>query len=298
MESKVILIEHSILGDELKNKFDKLIEWFKTVGKPIIVSFSGGVDSSVVLAVAVLALGRENVVAVTAISPTYPEEDLYWAKEIVKIFDVKHILIESDELENPNFVFNPFNRCYYCKKSLAKALLDIAKKLNAKAIVDGTNASDLNTHRPGYLAFKEKGVRSPLAEVGVTKDEVRLLAKALGLPNWDKPPMACLASRIPYGETITVEKLKRIAEAEKIVKKLTGVSLVRVRDHGYIARIEVYPNERRKFFDEKVMDSIALELQKLGYKYVTLDLLGYRSGSLDELLPKKVIPTQIEPINT
>jgi uncharacterized protein len=185
MESKVILIEHSILGDELKKKFDKLIEWFKTVGEPIIISFSGGVDSSVVLAVAVLALDRENVVAVTAVSPTYPEEDLYRAKEIVKIFNVKHILIESDELENPNFASN---RCYYCKKSLAKALLDIAKKLNAKAIVDGTNASDLNTHRPGYLAFKEEGVRSPLAEVGVTKDEVRLLAKALGLPNWDKPP--------------------------------------------------------------------------------------------------------------
>jgi uncharacterized protein len=176
--------------------------------------------------------------------------------------------------------------------------LDIAKKLNAKAIVDGTNASDLNTHRPRYLAFKEEGVRSPLAEVGVTKDEVRLLAKALGLPNWDKPPMACLASRIPYGERITVEKLKRISEAEKIVKTLTGVKLVRVRDHGYMARIEVGRDERKKFFNENIMDKIVEELQKLGYKYVALDLYGYRSGSLDELLPKKVIPTQIEPINT
>ncbi|MCC6058438.1 MAG: ATP-dependent sacrificial sulfur transferase LarE [Desulfurococcaceae archaeon] len=293
MEIKEISIDYSVLGSDLKKKFDKLIEWFKIVGGPIVVSFSGGVDSSVVLATAVYAIGRENVVAVTAISPTYPEEDLYWAKEIAKILNVKHILIESDELEDPNFISNPFNRCYYCKKSLSKSLLEIAKKLNAKVIVDGTNASDLNTHRPGYLAFREKGIRSPLAEVGITKDETRLLAKALGLPNWDKPPMACLASRIPYGEIITVEKLKRIAEAEKIVKKLTGVSLVRVRDHGYIARIEVYPNERRKFFNEKVMDSVALELQKLGYRYVTLDLLGYRSGSLDELLPKKIIPTQV-----
>jgi uncharacterized protein len=298
MEDKEVLTNYLIPGGELKEKFNKLIEWFKRVEGPIIVSFSGGVDSSVVLTTAILALGRENIIAVTAVSPTYPEEDLYWAREIASLLNVKHIFVESDELKDQNFIVNPFNRCYYCKKSLAKLLLNIARKFNAKTLVDGTNASDLNTHRPGYLAFKEEGVRSPLAEVGITKDEVRLLAKALGLPNWDKPPMACLASRIPYGEVITVEKLKRIAKAEEIVKKLTGVSLVRVRDHGYIARIEVYPNERRKFFNEKLMDSIVLELQKLGYKYVTLDLLGYRSGSLDELLPKKIIPTQTEPVNT
>jgi len=142
----------------LKKEFDKLTEWFKIVGGFIVVSFSGDVNSSVALATAVYANGRENVVAVTAISPTYPEEDLYWAKEIVKILNVKHILIESDELEDPNFISNPFNRCYYCKKSLSKSLLEIAKKLNAKAIVDVTNASDLDTHRPGYLAFREKEI--------------------------------------------------------------------------------------------------------------------------------------------
>ncbi|MEM4813913.1 MAG: hypothetical protein QXW24_06910, partial [Ignisphaera sp.] len=145
-------------------------------------------------------------------------------------------------------------------------------------------------HRPGLLAIREAGIRSPLAEIGVTKNEVRLIARALNLPNWDKPPMACLASRIPYGNSITIEKLKRIAEAEKTVKRIADVRLVRVRDHEYIARIEVDRNERRKFFSEEIMDTIALELQKLGYKYVTLDLYGYRSGSLDELVPKKIIP--------
>jgi len=270
-----------------------LIEWYRSVGGPVIVSFSGGVDSSVVLATAVLALGSNNVVAVTALSPTYPEEDFLWAKKIAEIFNVEHILVESSELSDPNFIANPPNRCYFCKKSLAKELLKVAEKYNAKAIVDGTNASDISSHRPGYLAFRESGVRSPLAEIGFTKEEARILAKALNLPNWDKPPMACLASRIPYGEPITIEKLNRIAKAESIVKKLTGVALVRVRDHGYIARIEVARNERGKFFSEDIMDKIAEELQKLGYRYVALDLYGYRSGSLDELLLKKIIPKEI-----
>jgi len=212
------------------------------------------------------------------------------------MFNVEHILVESSELSDPNFVANPPNRCYFCKKSLVKELLKVAEKYRAKAIVDGTNASDISSHRPGYLAFRESGVRSPLAEIGFTKEEVRVLAKALNLPNWDKPPMACLASRIPYGEQITIEKLNRIAKAESIVKKLTGVALVRVRDHGYIARIEVARNERGKFFSEDIMDKIAEELQKLGYRYVALDLYGYRSGSLDELLPKKIIPREINKI--
>uniref|UniRef100_A0A7C5TJS5 ATP-dependent sacrificial sulfur transferase LarE n=1 Tax=Ignisphaera aggregans TaxID=334771 RepID=A0A7C5TJS5_9CREN len=285
-----------IPSDEVREKFSKLIEWYRSVGGPVIVSYSGGVDSSVVLATAVFALGSNNVVAVTAISPTYPEEDFLWAKKIAEMFNVEHILVESSELSDPNFVANPPNRCYFCKKSLVKELLKVAEKYRAKAIVDGTNASDISSHRPGYLAFRESGVRSPLAEIGFTKEEVRVLAKALNLPNWDKPPMACLASRIPYGEQITIEKLNRIAKAESIVKKLTGVALVRVRDHGYIARIEVARNERGKFFSEDIMDKIAEELQKLGYRYVALDLYGYRSGSLDELLPKKIIPREINKI--
>jgi uncharacterized protein len=135
----------------------------------------------------------------------------------------------------------------------------------------------LNSYRPGLLAFAEAGVRSPLADAGITKDEVREIAKALKLPNWDRPPMSCLATRIPHGERIIIEKLERIAEAEKVVKILTGARLVRVRDHGYIARIEVSKDERKRFFNENIMDKLAEELQKLGYKYVTLDLYGYRS---------------------
>lgn len=278
------------LDGSVADKFLKLIEWFRGIGGPVVVAFSGGVDSSVVLAIAVLSLGSENVVAATAVSPTYPEEDFKWAKEIASLLEVEHIIFESDEFSDPNFISNPVSRCYFCKKHLVKEVLEIVKRVSARVIVEGSNASDFYNHRPGLLAIREAGIRSPLAEIGVTKNEVRLIARALNLPNWDKPPMACLASRIPYGNSITIEKLKRIAEAEKTVKRIADVRLVRVRDHEYIARIEVDRNERRKFFSEEIMDTIALELQKLGYKYVTLDLYGYRSGSLDELVPKKIIP--------
>jgi len=272
----------SIINPE--EALNKLVNWFKSVDPPVIVLFSGGVDSSVVLAVAVKVLGRENVVAVTAVSPIRLGEDLEWAKRVSEMLGVRHIIIETNELSIPEFVANPPNRCYICKKNLATKVLELAQKLKAKIIVDGTNADDFNDFRPGIKAFKEAGIRSPLAELGIGKEGARALAKVLGLPNWDRPPSSCLATRIPYNEPITLERLNRIAKAEEIVKRLTGVRLVRVRDHGYIARIEVDPRERRKFFDEEIMDRVAHELRKLGYKYVTLDLLGYRSGSLNEAL--------------
>jgi len=275
------------LGIGVKEKFLRLLNWFKSVKGPVIVAFSGGVDSSVVLAVAVLALGKDSVIAVTATSPIYPDEDLMWVKRVVEALGVKHVYVENDILNNTDFINNPPNRCYLCKKNLAEKLNKLANMFNAKAIVDGTNASDLSSYRPGLKALMEAGIKSPLIDVGITKDEVREIAKALNLPNWDRAPMACLVTRIPYGERITVEKLKRISEAEKIVKTLTEVKLVRVRDHGYMARIEVGRDERKKFFNENIMDKIVEELQKLGYKYVALDLYGYRSGSLDELILKK-----------
>jgi uncharacterized protein len=265
------------LNGGVREKFLGLFNWFKSVERPVLVAFSGGVDSSAVLAVASLALGRDSVIAVTATSPIHHEEDLLWAKRIAEILAVRHVIIESCELEDTNFISNPPNRCYFCKKDLAEELSKVAREFGAKTIVDGTNASDLNSYRPGLLAFAEAGVRSPLADAGITKDEVREIAKALKLPNWDRPPMSCLATRIPHGERITIEKLERIAEAEKVVKILTGARLVRVRDHGYIARIEVSKDERKRFFNENIMDKLAEELQKLGYKYVTLDLYGYRS---------------------
>ncbi len=272
------------LSSNLLSKFRSLVNWFRKCGGPIIVAFSGGVDSSVVLKVAILALGLNNVVAVTCTSPLQPPEDLEWAMKIASSLGVKHVMIEVNVLSNPEFIRNTPDRCYHCKKMLIRCMKEVAARFSAVVIVDGTNASDLKLRRPGYRALLEENVRSPLAEVGVTKSEVRELARVLELPNWNRPSMACLATRIPYGEVITLERLKRIAEAERIVKKLTGVVQVRVRDHGHIARIEVGRDERWKFFNCEVMDSVAKALMRLGYKYVTLDLLGYRSGSMDELL--------------
>ncbi|MHA1617452.1 MAG: ATP-dependent sacrificial sulfur transferase LarE [Candidatus Njordarchaeales archaeon] len=280
------------LDEHLREKFRELIKWYKEIEGPVIVAFSGGVDSSVILATAALALGSDKVIAVTSTSPIHPEEDLEWAKKIASMLNVKHILIRTNELSDPNFVRNPPERCYYCKKNLIKQLKNIAKQYNAEAIVEGTNASDLHEHRPGFLALKEEGVKSPLAETGITKEEARTIARILGLPNFNRPSMACLASRIPYGEYISPERLRRIALAEKTIKELVGIRQLRVRDHGYIARIEVGRDERQKLFNEELMDKIAYELMKLGYKFVTLDLLGYRSGSLDTLLVKKIIPKE------
>ncbi|MEM1819605.1 MAG: ATP-dependent sacrificial sulfur transferase LarE [Sulfolobales archaeon] len=278
----------SRLDDSLRGKFLGLVRWFKSVEGVIIVAFSGGVDSSVVLATATLAIGSENIVAVTAISPIRFEEDVQWAKTIATFLNVKHLLIESDELKDPNFIANPPNRCYFCKKLLAWKLLDIAEKYGAKVIVDGTNTSDLSDFRPGYLAFREAGIRSPLLELGFTKDEVRTVAKAFELPNWGEEPRTCLATRIPYGDLLSVERLRRIKEAERLVREITGLTVVRVRDHTDIARIEVRRQEMYKFFNDDVVDKVDNALRKLGYKYVTLDLRGYRSGSLNEVLPREL----------
>lgn len=244
-------------------KLKRLLKLFEEGGGLVIVAFSGGVDSSLVTAVAATVLGPSNVYAVTAASPLYPHSELEQAKRIAKLLGVNHVVVNSSELDDERFAANPPNRCYYCKKNLSRELKEVAHRVGAKVIVDGTNHDDLKGHRPGYLATREEGIQSPLAEVGLTKGEVRMLARLLGLPNWDKPPMACLASRIPYGERITRERLARIERAEEIVRALTGVKQLRVRDHGVIARIEVGREERRLFFSEKVMDAIAKELRAL-----------------------------------
>lgn len=268
----------------VEKKIEGLISWFRRYGGPVVVAFSGGVDSSVVLALAVRALGVDKVIAVTFTSPMYPEEDLTWAVKIAKLLGVRHLILSVDQLDDPYFRRNPPDRCYYCKRYLAKRLKEVASGYGAHVVVDGTNATDFTQYRPGIQALIEYGVKCPLAELGISKNEVRLIAKVLGLPNWDKPSSACLVTRIPYGCEVTLEKLRRIALAERIVKEIVGVKQVRVRDHDYIARIEVGRDERVKFFNEELMDRVATELMKLGYKYVTLDLLGYRTGSLDEIL--------------
>jgi uncharacterized protein len=277
-------------SDPAVEKLAKLEEWFKAIGGPVVAAFSGGVDSSVVLAAAARALGPSRVYAVTADSPTYSRTELEWAKRVAGLLGVNHVIIGTNELDDENFASNPPIRCYYCKKELAQRLKEVAERVGAKVVVDGTNSEDLGGHRPGYLAFKEEGVRSPLAELGFTKSDIRQVARLLGLPNWDKPSMACLASRIPYGQRITLERLKRIEAAEEAVRALTGARQVRVRDHGDIARIEVGRGERRLLFSEEVMDEVARRLKQLGWRYVALDLEGYRSGSMDEVLAEKVSP--------
>ncbi|NVM52121.1 MAG: ATP-dependent sacrificial sulfur transferase LarE [Candidatus Helarchaeota archaeon] len=269
---------------------DKLIkEKLKKVenilgNKKVLVAFSGGVDSSVMTRIAKEYCSK--VLAVTVRSKTNPSGEVEEAECIAQELGVEWKSIELDELKDSNFRANPPNRCYFCKKGLMTELTELATNEGLDLIVDGTNADDLRDFRPGSLALKELNIKSPLAEAGITKNEIRFIAKQFNLSVHDKPSMACLASRIPYGEEITDKKLKMIAEAETITKELAQITVVRVRYHRGIARIEVHPNERAKFFDVKVLDQIGAALKKLGFVYITLDLQGYRSGSMNEPLTK------------
>lgn len=275
---------------DVEEKLSRLTEWFLDKDR-VIVALSGGVDSSVVATVAKRALGNAAV-AVTAKSVTLPPWDLEDAKTIVREVGIKHVLIEVNELSNAEFASNPSDRCYYCKKEMLSKLREQFDG-DVFTIVDGTNADDLSGHRPGAIALKEEGVRSPLAELGLGKEDVRNIARLLNLPVSEKPSSTCLASRIPYGQKITREKLNRILRAELKIKSLTGVKQVRVRDHNGIARIEVNKGDRRLFFNTDVMDKISNELKKLGFKYVTLDLEGYKPGSMDLELSKHIIPKKL-----
>jgi uncharacterized protein len=262
-------------------KYENLRRFVMEKGKDgVVIAFSGGVDSSTLAAICHEILG-EKAVAVTAVSPVYPQEEIEEAKRVAKEIGIKHILLETNELLNEDFIRNPENRCYYCKKELLESLKKLANQLGFRAVFEGTNYSDLEGHRPGFKAVKEmENVYSPWVESGFTKEEIRTIARRMGLSVSDKPPIACLASRIPFGEKITLEKLKRIEKAESIIKKITQVRQLRVRDHNGLARIEVGRDERQIFFDTKIMDAVAKELKDLGFKYVTLDLEGYRSGSM------------------
>lgn len=249
----------------------------------VVVAFSGGVDSSLLLRVAHEQLG-DRVVAATAVSPSLPSEERKQAATMARKIGVELIVVETDELADPSYVANPPNRCYHCKSVLFAELLQIAQERGVAYVVDGCNVDDLGDHRPGMQAARELGVRSPLVEAGLTKADIRSASQRLGLPTWDKPSAACLASRIPYGTPITEERLEQVAEAERLLRAL-GVTQVRVRHHGGIARIEVDPESLPLLLQNRT--SIVDHMRKLGFSYVTADLEGYRTGSMNETLDEK-----------
>lgn len=267
--------------EEIEEKYSHLKQFIEEKGKDgVVVAFSGGVDSSTLAAVCYNILG-EKAVAVTAKSPTYTPEELEEAKNVAAEIGLNLYIVETNELSDERFSQNPENRCYYCKKELLNQLQLKAHDLGCKVVFEGTNFSDLDGHRPGFNAVKEmETVYSPWAENHLTKEEIRTIAKSIGLTVRDKPSNACLASRIPYHERITTEKLDRIAKAEKLIKNITGVKQLRVRDHKGLARIEVGKDELELFSNAEVWNRIAQNLKALGFKYVTIDLEGYRTGSM------------------
>lgn len=243
-----------------------------------VVAFSGGADSSLVLAAAVCALGREHVVAVTATSPTYLEEELAAARSVAASLGVDHRVVETHEFDDSRFVENSRERCYWCKAGLLDELERVAAPSGAR-VVDGANADDVGDHRPGMRAAAERGVLQPLLSAGIGKAGVRRLARDLGLPTWDAPQQACLASRVPYGEPITVEKLAAVAAAEKALRAL-GFRQCRARHHGAVARLEVEPAQLRRALD--LREDIARAVHDAGFTYVALDMDGFRTGSMNE----------------
>ncbi len=248
----------------------------------VLIAYSGGVDSTLVAKIAAMELG-DRALAVTADSPSMPRRELEEACKVAGEIGVRHRIVKTRELENPEYLVNAPNRCYFCKDELMKVLSEVQEHEDLAVVLDGTNADDLQGHRPGFRAMKEHGSRSPLAELNITKAEVREIATRLGLSVAEKPAMACLSSRIQYGQAITIESLNRVDEAEAYIKSLIGVRELRVRMHGEIARIEVGRGERHLFFDEKLMDRIWSKLREMGFSSVTMDLYGYRSGSMNSV---------------
>ncbi len=268
----------------MEEKYQELLIYLKSLGK-VAVAFSSGVDSTFLLYAAKEALG-DQVVAITGASHSFPGRELREAKEYCEKLGVKQVICETNELSIEGFAENPKNRCYICKKALFQNFLQAAKDQGCDVMVEGSNVDDEGDYRPGAVAIKELGVLSPLKICGYTKQEIRDISKVLGVPTWDKPSYACLSSRFPYGERITAEKLQMIDKAEELLLSL-GFLQFRVRIHGMMARIEILPEQFEYFMKEEIRMKVYEELKQQGFTYVSLDLLGYRTGSMNETILKK-----------
>ncbi|MFW9767232.1 MAG: ATP-dependent sacrificial sulfur transferase LarE [Candidatus Thorarchaeota archaeon] len=261
-------------------KFDKISRMFS--GKTILVAFSGGVDSTVLAHIARESAAKTKLLTIDSI--TFPRSELKAAEDVAEELDIELEIIQVDELSNKELVKNPVDRCYHCKKELSSVWLEAAKNLGIDLVVEGTNASEMGGHRPGAKALEEAGIVSPFIDAGVTKEEIRTYAREVGLSVADKPSMACLSSRFPYGTEITEERVRKIDRVEKKVKEIFGIECVRARFHGDLVRIEVGRDERERLFDESKLDKLNKFAKIVGFKYVTFDAFGYRTGAMNEVL--------------
>jgi pyridinium-3,5-biscarboxylic acid mononucleotide sulfurtransferase len=273
-------------------KLTQLRSIFQTMDRALI-AYSGGIDSTLIAKIAYDVLGS-RALAITAKSPSLLPEDLEDAIVQAQAIGIPHEIIDTHEMENPNYTTNPINRCYFCKSELHDQLKPIALARGFQYVVDGVNADDLQDYRPGIQAAQERGARSPLAEVGVSKFEVREISRFLGLSGWNKPAQPCLSSRFPYGESITVEKLQRVGRSEIYLRNL-GWSNIRVRSEGDTARIEVLPDQVQDFVSQTDLPTLVDRFKTYGFLYVTLDLEGYRSGKLNDVFLTPVAPNPITP---